>query len=114
MRKLSLLGLAVALTLAVGLRADDKEGKEVTLKGKITCAKCDLKVEGQTDCATVIVVKEDDKEKVYWFDKDSHKKIHKKVCTEAKMGEVKGVVKKDGEKLIITVKDPAKDIKFAE
>ena len=64
------LGLAVALVVAARVSADDKE---VTLKGTITCAKCDLKVDGQTKCHTVIVVKKGDAETVYWFDKDGSK-----------------------------------------
>jgi len=79
------------------------EDKEETLKGTITCAKCDLKKEKA--CATVIVVKKDDKETVYYFDKDSGKKHHKAICTEPKKGEVKGTVKKDGEKMVVTVKE---------
>src|SRR5262249_60033159 len=53
MRKLSIaLGLAVAMIVTVGIRA--AEDKEETLKGTITCAKCDLKKEKA--CATAIVV----------------------------------------------------------
>ena len=75
--------------------------EEKTLKGTITCAKCDLKKE--TACATVIVVKEDGKEVIYYFDKDSHKKNHSKVCQEAKEGTVTGTVSKDGDKMTIKV-----------
>jgi hypothetical protein len=92
--------------LAVALRAE--EGKEETLKGTITCAKCDLKKE--KTCATVIVVKKDDKETVYYFDKDSGKKHHKAICTEPKKGSVTGTVKKEGDKMVVTVKD----VKFEE
>jgi Family of unknown function (DUF6370) len=75
-----------------------KDGKEEKLVGKITCAKCDL---GTADkCKTVVKVGE----KVYEFDKDAEKKYHGDICTEAKEGTVVGVVKKDGDKLIVTVK----------
>ena len=100
------LAFAVALVFMVGVRAE--EDKEVTLKGTITCAKCDLKVEKK--CATVIKVEKDGKETVYYFDKDSDKKHHQTICKEAKKGEVTGTVKKDGEKMVVTVKD----LKFAE
>jgi hypothetical protein len=99
------LAFAVALVFIAGSRAEDKEE---SLKGTITCAKCDLMKEKK--CATVIVVKKGDKETVYYFDKDSDTKYHKKICKEAKKGEVKGTVKKDGEKMVVTVKD----LKFAE
>ena len=83
----------------------EKKGKEVTLKGKLTCAKCDLGVEKA--CTTVFVTKKDDKETVYYVDKDAHKKYHAEICTEAKEGEVKGVLTKDkdGKKNLITVKE---------
>ena len=71
-------------------------GKEETLKGTITCGKCDLKLADK--CATVIKVGE----KVYWFDEATSKKYHKEVCTEAKEGTVTGTVKKDGDKMIVT------------
>ena len=95
-----LLGLAVVLTFVMGVRADDKEK---TLKGTITCAKCDLK---EADaCATVIKVKEDEKDVVYYFDAKSHKKNHKTICQEPKKGSVTGTVsEKDGKKIITVTK----------
>ena len=101
MRRLSLaLGMVAVLAIVAYVRAEDKEE---TLKGTITCAKCDLKKE--KTCTTVIVVKKDDKETVYYFDKDSGKKHHKAICTEPKKGEVTGTVKKDGDKMVVTVKE---------
>jgi len=100
-----LLAVALALILGANLVAEDKEGKEVTLKGNITCAKCELKEKGATKCATVIVVKknDDDKGTVYYFDADAHKKYHSDICKEGKKGSVKGTVKKDGKKMVVTV-----------
>ena len=92
--------LALLFVFTVATQAEDKE-KKVTLKGSITCAKCDLKIE--KNCTTVIKVKKDDKDVVYYFDKESGKKHHKAICTEAKKGEVTGTVSKDGDKLVITV-----------
>jgi len=99
----SILSLAFAASL-IGLstiaRADDKE---VTLKGDITCAKCDLKLADK--CATVIKVKEGGKDIVYYFDEAGHKKYHSKVCTESKEGSVTGKVsEKDGKKIITVSK----------
>jgi hypothetical protein len=94
------LGLAVALVVAAKVSADEKE---VTLKGTITCAKCDLKVEKK--CATVIKVSEDGKDVVYYLDDASGKKNHKKICTEAKKGSVTGTVsEKDGKKIVTASK----------
>ncbi len=87
-----------------GVKAEDKAaGKEVTLKGKITCAKCELGLEKA--CATVIVVSKDGKDTVYYFDKAGHKKSHGAVCSESKPGSVTGVVSEEGKKKIVTVKD---------
>jgi hypothetical protein len=88
------VGLALVFALVLGVQAADKE---VTLTGKITCAKCDLKKADA--CTTVIVVKD----KVYYFDKDAHKKYHAGICKKAKMGTVKGTVSKDGDMMVITV-----------
>src|SRR5262245_52893167 len=94
------LCLVVVCGLVAGARAEDKE---VTLKGTITCAKCDLKKEKA--CATVSSVKEMDKDVVYYFDADSHKKHHKAICTEAKKGSVVGKVsEKDGKKVVTVSK----------
>ena len=90
-----LLGLAVVFALVVAARA----GEEKTLKGTITCAKCDLKESEK--CHTVIKVTEDGKDVVYWFDAAGSKKNHKPICQEAKKGSVTGEVsEKDGKKMI--------------
>src|SRR3712207_8763043 len=61
--------------------------KQKTLKGTITCAKCDL---GQEDsCMTVIKVKEGGKDVVYYFDKASGKKHHGKICKTPREGDRK-------------------------
>jgi len=93
------LSLAVVVGFLALAQAEDKkaDGKEETLKGTITCAKCDLKL--AKACHTVIKVKDT----VYWFDKASkgYKDSHKQICTEAKEGSVTGVVsEKDGKKII--------------
>ncbi len=97
--------LLVGLAMIVGFTgttvdAGDKD-KEVTIKGSITCAKCDLKLEKK--CATVIVEKKDGKDVVYYFDKASNKKYHADICTEAKDGTVTGTVKKEGKKHMISI-----------
>ena len=100
MRTVKMLGVALALMFAVTLCVRAAEDKEVTLKGTITCAKCDLK-EAQK-CATVIQVKDkDDKTVTYYFDADGDKANHKAICTEAKKGSVTGTVtEKDGKKTV--------------
>lgn len=99
----AVLGLALLLVTGEN-HAQDKEKKTVVLKGKITCAKCDLGVDAK--CATVIVVKDDKTKKdvVYYFDKDGHSKYHDDTCSAAKDGTVEGTVKDMGKKKIVTVK----------
>jgi len=95
-----LLGLAVLLSFVVGVRAEDKK-EEKTLKGTITCAKCDLK---ETDkCQTVIKVKDGDKEIVYYFTGKNAKKNHGDICQGAKMGSVTGAVSEKEGKHYVTV-----------
>ena len=96
----ALFGLTlVGLTTAA--RADDK--KEVTLKGTITCAKCDLGLEKK--CATVIKVSENGKDVIYYFDDAGHKKHHGPICQTPKEGSVTGTTsEKDGKKIITATK----------
>ena len=77
------------------------KGKEVTLKGKICCAKCELEVSKK--CASVIVVKENAKDVVYYFDAKSNEKYHGDTCSDAKPGEVTGVVSEMDGKKVITI-----------
>lgn len=107
---LAVLALVFSFTLA---RAEDKKTEDKAddvkvLKGTITCAKCDLDVEKK--CTTVIKVKEKDKDVIYYFDAASGKKHHGKICKTPTKGTVKGTVKKDGDKLIIT----ATEVKFED
>jgi hypothetical protein len=104
-----MLGLSMALLVGLLARAEDKEdkegakssGKEVTLMGTITCAKCDLKL--QDKCNTVIKVTKDGKDTVYYFDKASNKKYHSDTCQEAKQGSVTGTTAEKDKKTWITV-----------
>jgi Family of unknown function (DUF6370) len=97
------LGVLALGLILVGDASLAQEKKEVTLKGKITCAKCELGV--AKACETVIVVKKDAKDVVYHFDAASHKKYHNDICQEGKEGQVTGTVADQGKKKIVTVKD---------
>jgi hypothetical protein len=95
----------LAVLFALSQTAPAEEGKETTVTGTITCAKCDLKMADA--CATVIKgkAKGSDKEEVYYFDTASHKTNHKTICQTAKMGKVTGTVaEKDGKKVITVTK----------
>jgi hypothetical protein len=93
-----LSGLALLGWFTVNAVAADKE---VTLEGKIQCAKCTLK-EG-TKCQTAIQVTQDGKTVTYYFlDKGNKEDYHEEVCGGGvKQGKVTGVVsEKDGKKYI--------------
>lgn len=96
----TLLGVAFVFAAVAAISAADDK---VTLKGTITCAKCDLKK--QKTCQTVIVTKEKDKEVIYYFDKDSNKKYHGDTCKAAKMGTVTGTTSEKGGKKMISVSE---------
>ena len=74
---------------------------ETTLTGKITCAKCDLKV--SPACTTVVIVKENGKDVTYYFAAGSGAKYHKEICTSPMEGSVTGETSKEGEKNVIKV-----------
>ena len=92
----TLLGLAIVFAAVAAISAADEK---VTLKGSITCAKCDLGKEKK--CATVIVAKDG----TYYFDGPSNKKYHKDICKAAKKGTVTGTVSEKGGKKVISVKE---------
>jgi Family of unknown function (DUF6370) len=98
---LLLLGLGLTVALLGSANAEDKDAKEVTLKGTITCAKCDLGVAKK--CATVIQVKKGADTTLYYFAPDSNKKYHGDTCKEAKAGTVTGTVTDSAGKKVITV-----------
>ena len=97
----TLLGLAFVFAAVAAISAAD--GDKVNLKGSITCAKCDLAKEKK--CMTVIVVKEKDKDVIYYFDAKSDKKYHKDICKAAKKGAVTGTATEKGGKKIVSVSD---------
>src|SRR5271155_1626393 len=94
------LGLAGLAMLLAPVAAEEKP-KEVTLKGTISCAKCELKLTPK--CQNAIQVKEAGKEVTYLFDdKGMAESYHEAVCGGGKKeGTVVGIVtEKDGKKWI--------------
>jgi hypothetical protein len=97
-----LLVVTVFCAFALTLQAAPKE---VTLKGEILCAKCELKQGNK--CQTVIRVKEEGKEVTYYFkDKGNKEEYHESVCGGGtKEGTVIGTVtEKNGKKWITPTK----------
>ena len=99
--RLFAVAIAVAALIATAQARPDKDEK--TLKGTVTCAKCDLGIESK--CATVIKVKEGDKDVVYYFDAKGDKANHGKICKTPTEGTITGTVsEKDGKKIITVSK----------
>jgi hypothetical protein len=101
---LTLVGAGLLLASGSNYAQDKSEKKEVVLKGKITCNKCDLGK--STECETVIVVKDakTKKDVVYFFDKGAHGKYHNDTCSTPMNGTVTGTVAVVEKKNVITVK----------
>jgi hypothetical protein len=103
MRTIFTIAFCLLIAVALGTPSTTQAAKDVMLTGKITCAKCELKLE--KDCATVIVVKEGGKDTVYYFDEKSHKANHDAICQMGKEGTVTGTLsEKDGKKYIAVTK----------
>jgi hypothetical protein len=102
------LMLALGICAVALQNATAEDGKEVTLKGQLVCAKCELKETPK--CANAIRVKEEGKDVVYYFkDKGGAESYHKACCQAPADGSVKGVVsEKDGKKYITPAKDGVK------
>jgi hypothetical protein len=101
MRNLLVTSLALLVALAVTLNLRAAEKKEVTLKGQVMCASCELKEVDK--CQTVVRVKEGDKEVTYYFnDRGAKESYHQSVCGGGRQdATVTGVVAdKDGKKWI--------------
>src|SRR5262245_9471660 len=97
------LALAIAVMVTLNLRAGEK--REVTLKGQVMCASCELKEAKK--CQTVVRVKEGDKEVTYYFnDRGAKESYHECVCGGGRQdATVTGVVtEKDGKKWITPTK----------
>lgn len=92
----TLLALAtVALISGAALAGD--EVKTVTVSGKLVCAKCSLKAEGQKECQNVIVAQQDGKEVQYYLAKNAAVEEFGHVCKGEKAVTATGTVaEKDG------------------
>jgi len=74
-------------------------GKEVTMAGTATCAKCDLGTE--KECTNVLQVKEGDKTVTYYLTGKADMKWHKNICKTPKPVTMTGTVtEKDGKKTL--------------
>lgn len=99
--------LILSLSAIVFATALTASAEELTLSGKATCAKCDLKTADK--CTDVLQVTKDGKTTTYMLTVDKDKAFHKQICSEAKNATVTGTVsEKDGKKFIAVSKFEAK------
>jgi hypothetical protein len=100
MKKIAELG--VALALVFGLVAVATAADEMTLTGKVMCAKCTLKKADATKCQDVLVVTDTaGKTTEYYVEKNPVAAKFGHVCKSEKAATVTGTVtEKDGKKWI--------------
>ena len=94
------IGIVVAVLFAGAALA---EHHEVTVQGKVACAKCTLKAEGATDCQDVLVVKgEDGTETHYYLVNNEVLETFGHTCQGHKPAMVRGTVEEKDGKLWLT------------
>lgn len=93
------LSLIAALFVTATFTASAAE--EVTLTGKATCAKCDLKKAEK--CTSVLQVEKDGKTVTYYLEGKPGADFHKEICSESKSAKATGTVSKKDGKDILTV-----------
>lgn len=98
---ITLIVVTAALALFVPNQAAAAGGKTITIKGKGMCAKCCLK-EGDQCQNVVQVTRKGKKVSYYLADNDVSKDFHGNICKKVQNVEVKGVCKKEGDKLVVT------------
>ena len=93
---------AVCLALGAGLVS---AADPVTLEGKVMCAKCALKEEGQKKCQNVLSVEDDGKQSFYYMAKNDVNAEFGEVCMATPTVRVTGkVTEKDGKRWIDATK----------
>jgi hypothetical protein len=104
-----LMVLSLALPLALIL-APAAIAADVTLQGKVVCARCTLKKADAHECQNVVVVDEDGKDVEYYMARNSVAETFGEVCTSTIKATVTGAVsEKDGRKWITPSRiEPAK------
>jgi len=97
----TIMKLSLALALVVGLVAAATAADQVTVTGKVMCAKCTLKKADAKECQNVLVVKDGDKTAEYYVEKNEVATKFGHVCGGEKPAVVTGAVsEKDGKKWI--------------
>ena len=97
MKKLALITLALLAASLVGGVVLGGDAEQVTLEGKILCAKCVLHEEGREKCQNVLAVESDGETQYYYLAHGEANDELGYVCTGAKAARVTGsVTEEDG------------------
>jgi len=103
MRRLVMFA-AIAAVLLAGVPAFAGEG-EITVEGKIVCAKCTLKKADAKECQNVLVVDKKDAQTEYYLVKNEALEAYGHVCQGQKPAIVTGtVMEKDGKTWLTATK----------
>jgi len=95
--KIVKLLLVAAAVVGLATMSFAGDAKDVTISGKLVCAKCSLHADGQKDCQNVIVATVDGKETQYYLAKNKVSEDFGHVCKGEKSVVATGTVKeKDG------------------
>jgi hypothetical protein len=94
--------LGLALVLVTGLVGAAPAGDEVTLEGRVVCAKCTLKRADAKECQNVLLVAgEDGKDAEYYVTRNDVDARFGEVCTDVRKATVTGTIsERDGRKWI--------------
>lgn len=100
----TIVRLALALAVSAGLAAAAFAADDVTLTGKIMCAKCTLKKADAKACQDVLVVADSQGNQEYYITKNAVAEKFGHVCQSTKSAKVTGAVsEQDGKKWLTPV-----------
>ena len=99
MRKLLPLFIAVLACLAFTTAPAAVEEDPVTLEGMVACAKCVLEMEGQSECQSVLIVKEEGEKKMYYLTKNETYDHLGEMCKGSVSVQATGIVKEEDGRL---------------
>ncbi len=99
MRKLLPLSLVVLACLAFATAPAASEEDPVTLEGMVACAKCVLAMEGQSECQSVLIVKEEGEKKMYYLTKNETYDHLGEMCKGSVSVQATGIVKEEDGRL---------------
>lgn len=104
MKKMTVVFALALLLMLATIATAGEGGKEVTVKGKIACAKCTLKTEDATDCQDVLVVKGDKGGDPTYYYLASNEVMEEfgHTCQGSKMATVTGTVMEKDSKMWLT------------